>query len=129
MNGSSDHDGRQVVIIDDNVDGAEALAMLLEIEGYRVQCAHDGRAGLALIEAASPDVVLCDIGLPVLDGYGVAQALRASPAHGPRPLLIAVTGLAQPEDQRRALEAGFQHHMVKPVDPMLLLSSHSSTTL
>lgn len=110
--------GRSVVLIDDSVDSVEALSMLLELEGHAVHVAYDGAEGLALIEAVGPDVVLCDIGLPGLNGFEVASAARRM-AHVP--LLVAITGYGQPEDAGRASEAGFDHYLVKPVDPVAVL--------
>ncbi|BDG08969.1 hybrid sensor histidine kinase/response regulator [Anaeromyxobacter paludicola] len=106
----------QVLIVEDNPDSAETLLQILELLGHAVRVAHDGRAGLALARAWRPDVVLCDIGLPDLDGYELARALRADPAlRGMR--LVALSGYAQPEDRERALEAGFDAHLGKPAPP------------
>jgi len=104
---------KRVLIIDDNVDSAEALCMLLELEGHEVKTAHDGQSGLVLIEKTRPHVVLCDIGLPGMTGYQVAQAVRA---HEHVPVMAAITGYGQASDARRAQSAGFDHHFVKPVD-------------
>lgn len=111
--------GKCVVIIDDSVDSAEALSMLLEIEGYSPHVAHDGAAGLALIEQVGADVVLCDIGLPGMNGYEVAQAVRRLQRV---PLLVAVTGYGNARDAQRATDAGFDHYLVKPVDPCAVLA-------
>jgi CheY-like chemotaxis protein len=93
--------------------------MLLELLGHTVAVAYTGPDGVRLAREWRPDVVLCDIGLPGLDGYGVAGALRHDPATaGAR--LIAVTGYGQDEDRRRTREAGFDHHLTKPVDPVAL---------
>jgi two-component system CheB/CheR fusion protein len=110
----------RVLVIEDNVDSAESLRMLLELCGYQVSLAHDGPAALAIAEAVHPEVVLCDIGLPGMDGYAVASALRACPRLAAA-RLIAVTGYGLEEDRRRALAAGFDVHLVKPVAPDLLL--------
>jgi two-component system CheB/CheR fusion protein len=107
-----------VVLIDYNVDAVDALSMLLELEGHAVQVAYDGSAGLALIESVGPDVVLCDIGLPGLDGFQVAQAAQRMVRV---PLLVAISGYAQPGDADRARAAGFDHYLVKPVDPVAVL--------
>ncbi len=107
-----------MVLIDDSVDSVEALSMLLELEGHSVHVAYDGVAGLALIESVQPDVVLCDIALPGLNGFQVAQAARQMPRV---PLLVAISGYGQPEDAGRASEAGFDHYLVKPVDPVAVL--------
>jgi signal transduction histidine kinase/PAS domain-containing protein/ActR/RegA family two-component response regulator len=111
-----DHPGpaRHVLVVDDNVDGRDALRALLELGGHRVDVAEDGPSGIDVARRVAPDVALIDIGLPGLDGYQVAQALRA--AEGRRIRLIAITGYGQPEDRQRALDAGFDAHLVKPVD-------------
>ncbi len=106
----------EVVVIDDNADAREMLAMLLGMWGYVVGSAEDGLDGLALIRAHRPRVALVDIGLPGLDGYGVARQTRLS-RHGGDVVLIAVTGYNQDHDRRRAIEAGFDAYLVKPVDP------------
>jgi len=107
---------RRILIADDNRDAAESLAMLLEMAGHEVRVAHLGRAALALAQVFRPDTALLDIGMPDLSGYEVAQSLRAEPwAANIR--LIALTGWGQDSDRRRALEAGFDHHLIKPVDP------------
>jgi CheY-like chemotaxis protein len=106
---------RRILIADDNQDAAECLSMLLELAGHEVRVAHLGRAALAVAESFRPDVVLLDIGMPDLSGYEVAQGLRQEP-WATRILLIALTGWGQDEDRRRALQAGFDHHLTKPVD-------------
>jgi len=111
---------RRVLIIDDNVDAAESIKTLLELQGHRAMTAYSGESGIELAAAFHPDVVLCDIGLPHgMDGYAVARRLRAQPG-GSGLLLVAITGWGQPEDQRRADEAGFDLHLTKPVDPTRL---------
>jgi two-component system CheB/CheR fusion protein len=112
---------RRVLVVEDNVDAAETLRDLLEIEGHQVELAHDGRAALAKARSFQPDVVVCDIGLPEMDGFEVARALRTEP--GPsRPTLVALSGYAQPEDIARGREAGFDAHLAKP--PSLEALSH-----
>jgi CheY-like chemotaxis protein len=111
---------RSILLIEDNPDAARTLADVLELQGHQVRLAPDGRSGLALARAARPDLVLCDIGLPDLDGYAVARALRADEAlAGTR--LVALSGYAQPEDLARARAAGFDDHVAKPPDPDALL--------
>ena len=105
---------RRVLVIEDNADAAETLREMLEMWGHEVAVAHDGRAGIEKARTFRPDVVLCDIGLPVMDGYEVARAIRADPELAST-FLVAVTGYALPEDQRRAAEAGFIRHLGKPV--------------
>jgi PAS domain S-box-containing protein len=111
---------RHVLVVEDNRDAADSLRLLLEVSGYEVTVAYSGPMGLEAATRELPDVVICDIGLPGLDGFGVARALRQNP--GTRAArLIAVTGYGQPADRERALEAGFDEHLVKPVDPETLL--------
>jgi CheY-like chemotaxis protein len=111
---------RHVLVVEDNRDAADSLRLLLEVSGYEVTVAYSGPTGLEAATRELPDVVICDIGLPGLDGFGVARALRQNP--GTRAArLIAVTGYGQPADRERALEAGFDEHLVKPVDPETLL--------
>jgi PAS domain S-box-containing protein len=104
----------RVLVIEDNVDAAETLEEMLRLWGHEVAVAHDGRAGVEKARAFEPDVVLCDIGLPVMDGYQVARAIRTDPALAPT-LLVALTGYALAEDKRRAAAAGFDRHLGKPV--------------
>ncbi len=106
---------RRVLVVDDNVDAADSLCKLLELDGHDVRVAHGSRAALECVEAFAPDVVLLDIGLPELDGYEVARRIRAG-ARGPDVLLVALTGWAQDADKRRARDAGFDRHLTKPVD-------------
>jgi CheY-like chemotaxis protein len=114
---SAAHSGaRRILIIEDNDDTRQMLHETLAFSGHAVREARDGASGLALAAEAQPDVALIDIGLPDLDGYEVARRLRAAPG-GRRVGLIAITGYGQPEDQRRAYEAGFDAHLTKPVVP------------
>jgi signal transduction histidine kinase/ActR/RegA family two-component response regulator len=106
--------GVNVLVVEDNDDARETMQLLLEAWGYQVQTAADGCEGLEKVLAVQPDVAIVDIGLPKLDGYEVARQVRAR-LDGRSPRLIAVTGYGQPEDRRRALEAGFDHHLAKPV--------------
>lgn len=108
--------GRQVLIVEDNDDTRAMLHETLAFSGHDVREARDGKSGLALAAERAPDVALIDIGLPDLDGYEVARRLRASPG-GRRMGLVAITGYGQPEDQKRAFEAGFDAHLTKPVAP------------
>jgi PAS domain S-box-containing protein len=111
---------RSILIVEDNDDTRESLRLLLESLGHRVIEAGDGQRGLALALHHRPEVVLIDLGLPGLDGYEVARALRSSP-NGKTTALIAVTGYGQADDRRRSKEAGFDAHLVKPVSQQLLL--------
>jgi signal transduction histidine kinase/CheY-like chemotaxis protein len=113
--------GRKVLLIEDNIDACHMLEKFLAQEGHAVQCAYDGSSGLAAALARQADVVICDIGLPGLDGYDVIRGVRQSP-HGERPVAIALSGYGQAEDRSRALSAGFDHYFVKPVSPDALLS-------
>jgi PAS domain S-box-containing protein len=103
-----------VLVVDDNLDAAQSLADVLALGGHRVHVAGDGASGVALARATLPDLVLCDIGLPDVDGYEVARTLRAD-ASLRATRLVAVSGYAQPEDRARALAAGFEAHLAKPV--------------
>ena len=106
---------RTVLVIEDNMDAGETLAEILEFQGHHARVARDGRSGLKLARELHPEVVLCDIGLPDIDGYDVAREIRSDEAlRGTR--LVAVSGYAQPEDQERAREAGFDAHLAKPPD-------------
>jgi PAS domain S-box-containing protein len=107
---------RRVLIADDNMDGAESLAILLRVEGHDVSVVHDGAAALAALERLQPQVALLDIGMPGLTGYEVARRVRQS-AFGRGMLLVAITGWGQDSDKARALEAGFDHHFTKPIEP------------
>src|SRR6185312_10940311 len=107
--------GRRILVVDDNHDSAESLAMLLEITGNETLVAYDGMVALRQAAAFRPDVVLLDLGLPKLDGYEVARRLRARP-WGKKLVLVAITGWGQDEDRRHTAEAGFDGHLVKPVD-------------
>jgi PAS domain S-box-containing protein len=111
---------RTVLLVDDNVDAARALALLLTHSGFAVVTAYDGGEALARAADVQPDIVLLDLGLPVVDGYRVAEALRAGPP-GEAALLVAISGYGQPEDRERTRKAGFDHHLVKPIDCATLL--------
>jgi CheY-like chemotaxis protein len=108
-------------VVDDNVDAATTLAMLLEANGHEVFIEHESLRALELARSARPDACLLDIGLPDIDGNELARRLRAQPetAHS---VLIAVSGYGQEADRRLALDAGFAHHLVKPVDLDALMS-------
>ncbi len=110
---------RRVLVVDDNVDSAESLALLLRLKGHEVETAHDGPAALEKAGSFHPQVVLLDIGLPGLDGYQVASQLRQR-RRTASALLVALTGYGQEEDQRLAREAGFDHHLTKPVDLLVI---------
>lgn len=110
----------RILVADDNQDAAAALAMLLEIMGHTVRQAHDGEAVLEETRDFDPQLVLLDIGMPKLNGYEACRKIRIAPGGAVR-TLVAITGWGQPDDLRASKDAGFDHHLVKPVDPYLLL--------
>jgi PAS domain S-box-containing protein len=116
---ASGAEGRRVLVVEDNPDARETLALLLESWGHHVEQASDGESALARAVAVALDVAVIDVGLPGMDGYAVAKRLRDTPpcAHV---RLVALTGYSRPEDRRRASEAGFDAYLVKPVDPAQL---------
>jgi CheY-like chemotaxis protein len=107
---------RRILVVEDNRDAAELLATYLRACGHMVHIAHDGGAGFAAALREQPDVVICDIGLPGVDGYEFARKLRAEPCLR-RCLLVAVTGYGEARDRQRGVEAGFAHYLTKPADP------------
>ena len=112
----------RVLVVDDNVDAARTMAMLLELEGYQVECAFDGQQALDCVRDRPPDALLLDIGLPRLDGLEVARRLRAQSGEAARKrLLVAVSGYGRDQDRAQALQAGFDLHFTKPADPEQLL--------
>jgi CheY-like chemotaxis protein len=108
-----------ILIIEDNSDAAEMLAVLLRMYGYDVGIAANAMTALEMVQTETPDVVLLDLGLPGMDGYELARRL-SNYRPGKTPLLIAVTGYGREEDVRRSAEAGIDLHMLKPVDPVQL---------
>jgi CheY-like chemotaxis protein len=110
---------RSVLLADDNRDSSDALAELLRMYGHVVHTAHDGTQAAELALLHRPDVLVLDIGMPGLNGYEVAQRVRAQP-WGARPFLIAATGWSQEDDRQKATAAGFDLHLTKPFDPKLL---------
>ncbi len=110
--------GARVLVVDDSVDSAETLGELLKIWGHDVRLAHDGPGAVEAARDYRPDVILLDIGLPGMDGFAVARQLRTEGLQ--TRLLVALTGYGEQTDKRRSQEAGFHHHMVKPVDPEAL---------
>jgi CheY-like chemotaxis protein len=119
--------GHRVVVVDDNVDAANALRFLLENDGHEVRIATDGPSGLALARDFKPDFLLLDIGLPRLNGYEIAREVRDDPALG-KVTIIAVTGYGQAEDRARATAAGFDYHLTKPVEFQSLQRLFRATT-
>jgi CheY-like chemotaxis protein len=108
-------DGPRVLVVDDNVDAAEMLAAALTAKGYQTRIAHDGPAALLVADTFRPEIAFLDLGLPVMDGYELAMRLRDIPDLAAM-RLIAVTGYGQASDKRKTQQAGFHHHLVKPVD-------------
>lgn len=105
----------EVLVVEDNEDAADTLAMLLEAMGYRVSVARTGLEGLAMVREKRPRLVFCDLGLPEIDGLQVCRGVRALPL-GTQPVMVALTGWGREDDRRRTAEAGFDYHLVKPVD-------------
>jgi two-component system CheB/CheR fusion protein len=118
-NNGSKPTGRRILVVDDNIDSAESLGLWLNLMGHEVRLVHEGLASVEAARAFKPQVVVLDIGLPDIDGYEVAHRLREDPAFS-RVLLIALTGYGQDEDRQRCLDAGFDEHLIKPVDPAAL---------
>jgi signal transduction histidine kinase len=106
----------RVLVVDDNVDAADSLALLLRLHGHEVNTAHNGQDALEQIHTNGPAVVFLDIGLPGMDGHEVARRLRADEGQ-PRCLLVAITGYGQDTDREKSREAGFDYHLIKPADP------------
>ena len=104
-----------ILIADDNVDAAETLGALLEVLGHRITLAHDGEAAVAEAAKATPDLIILDIGMPKLNGYDACRRIRAQ-QHARRPLVVALTGWGQEQDIAQSHAAGFDHHLVKPVE-------------
>ena len=111
----------RVLVVDDNRDAADALGVLLQLAGHEVVVDHGGPEALRRAQATQLDAALIDIGMPYMDGYELARRLRSAPAGGDM-LLVALTGWVQLNDKTRSLEAGFDEHMTKPVDPSRLQS-------
>lgn len=107
---------RRILIADDNHDAADSLSMLFKLSGHEVFIAHTGAQAVASADEFRPDVGLIDIGMPELDGYEVARRIRHE-SWGREMMLIAVTGWGEADDKRRAIAAGFDRHMTKPIDP------------
>jgi CheY-like chemotaxis protein len=108
-----------ILVVDDNHDAADSTAMLLRLDNHEVHVAYDAHEAIETARGLRPDVVLLDIGLPLLDGYEVARRLRGQPETR-NVRLIAITGYGQPADRSRAEEAGFDAHLLKPVDLAML---------
>jgi two-component system CheB/CheR fusion protein len=115
QDGSRDR-SRRLLVVDDNVDAAESMAIVLRMEGYEVRTSHDGETAIAIATDFRPQVILLDLGMPKMNGFDVARRIRREP-WGQDVVLVACTGWGQPEDRRRSKAAGFDHHLVKPVSP------------
>jgi CheY-like chemotaxis protein len=111
---------RRILVVDDNVDAAESLAMLLEVCGHHTHMAHDGPAAIETAETVRPDVILLDIGLPKMNGFEACRQIRQRP-WAKDVMIIALTGWGQDVDRRRSQESGFDHHIVKPVEHAALV--------
>jgi PAS domain S-box-containing protein len=111
--------GQRILVVDDNQDSAMSLAMLLRLQGFKVELANGGQAAIQIAPSFLPDLVFLDIGMPAMDGYEVARHMRSIPALETT-LLVALTGWGQPEDRERTAKAGFHHHLVKPLEPTAL---------
>ena len=110
-----------ILVVDDNVDTATTTAMLLEMYGHTVSVEHSGENALATARSSPPNALLLDIGLPGIDGFELARQIRAAPATA-KALLVAMTGYSRAQDRKKSLEAGFNHHLEKPVDIDTLLA-------
>ena len=111
---------RRVLVVDDNVDAADSLAQLVGMFGNEVCTAYDGAAGIEAARTFRPGVVLCDIGMPKVNGYNVARSIRAE-EWGRNIVLVALTGWGQADDRQKSAAAGFDHHLVKPVEDAALM--------
>ncbi|HXI38174.1 MAG TPA: response regulator, partial [Burkholderiales bacterium] len=114
------HGGKRILVVDDNGDVTSSVRRLLELAGHDVREARDGLEGVLAATEFDPQIVLLDIGMPRMNGYDAAREIRKR-APGTPPLILAMTGWGQDADKERAREAGFDGHLVKPVDPALLL--------
>jgi len=118
---------RRVLVVDDNIDAAHSIAALLSLSGHEVRIAHDGHAAVRLALSFRPEFIFLDLGMPGLDGFAVAQRLRAEPGFE-SVRIIAVTGYGTEQARPRCLEAGFDQHHLKPVDPKFLASLLSNVS-
>jgi CheY-like chemotaxis protein len=105
----------RTLVVDDDIDAAAALSLLLRLGGHATALAHDGLGALKAAAEFRPDIVLLNLGLPGMDGYEVARTIRGQPELG-NPLLVAVTGSSDPQDRQHCIQAGFDEHLTKPVD-------------
>jgi len=119
---------RRILVVDDNRDAAASLSLLLELDGHAIVTVHDGLAAYAAAEAHRPEVALIDLGLPQMDGYELCRRIREQ-SWGPGMVLVALTGWGQDEDRSRTRAAGFDAHLVKPVDYAGLLELLGSVSV
>jgi CheY-like chemotaxis protein len=110
----------RILVVDDNRDGADSLARMLRLMGHEIHTAYDGEKAIEMADALRPEIVLLDIGMPKMNGHDAARLIRQQP-WGKHMLLIALTGWGREEDRRQTEEAGFNHHLVKPIDARTLL--------
>lgn len=115
---------RKILVVDDNVDAADAVAVLLETDGHEVRTAYTGRDAIRDAVAWEPDAMILDIGLPDMTGHDLARHIRALCLRS-QPLLVALSGYGRPSDLKQSREAGFAHHVVKPADPATLFALFS----
>jgi CheY-like chemotaxis protein len=115
MAGAPKAAGSRILVVDDSLDSAETLGELLKIWGHEVRLAHDGPSAVDAAREYLPEVILLDIGLPGMDGFAVATQLRKEGLGGR--LLVALTGYGERQDRQRTHDVGFDHHLVKPIDP------------
>jgi CheY-like chemotaxis protein len=120
--------GLRVLVVDDNRDVADSTASVMRMNGCDVHVAYDGKAAIESVQRLKPDAVLLDIGLPTFDGYLVAEHIRAQPGNG-RTMIVAVSGYGQEQDRARSKSVGFDYHVVKPIDPIVLASLVGSLRL
>ncbi|MBF6569228.1 MAG: response regulator [Candidatus Binataceae bacterium] len=105
----------KILVVDDDRDGAESLAILLQLSGHQVRLAYDGKQALTIAREFIPNVALIDLGLPMMNGFEVARLIRQEPALNTT-VLVALTGYGREDDKRESVKAGFDHHLVKPTD-------------
>jgi CheY-like chemotaxis protein len=109
----------KILVVDDGVSAADMLALFFELEGFNVRKAYDGLQGVQAAREMKPDVIFLDLGMPRMDGYAAAREIRSGP-DGRTAVLVALTGWGEDDDRQKTLDAGFNHHLVKPVEPSML---------
>ena len=113
------HGRRRILVADDNVDLATSMGLLLEMMGNEVRVTHDGMSAVAADTEFHPDVIFLDIGMAKMNGFDACRSIRAK-SREKQPIIVALTGWGQADDKRRSREAGFDHHLVKPLEPQVL---------